>query len=242
MGPTHPVPDRDRDRHRHRDRDLGRDRRGRRTRRRIARHRVPLHRRLRPHPAALRYWLAVAVLAWVLASMVGHAVTSADDAQRRWGRTTKVWVTDRALRPGDRLTGAIHAQRWPNGIVPPAAVDVVAPEARAAVPLDPGAPLTRSAIDPTGRGGPGRRTMAVALPDARLPVSEGDRVDVWATADPSAAGAARSRSRRVATDAVVVSSSARSVVLAVPSRQVAPLAEAAATDILALVGKHERPR
>lgn len=206
--------------------------------RRVARSRVPWHRRLRRDRAAIRYWLVVAALAWVLASTVGHTVSRADEARRHWGRTTRVWVTTQPLRAGERIDGAVRAERWPTALVSPAAVTTVAPAARAAAALDPGTALTKTAVDETGRGGTERRTVAITLPEGRLPVVDGDRVDVWATTDPAVDSGGRepARARRVATDAQVVSISRSSVVLAVLPAQVPALAEAAATATVTLVG------
>ncbi|MCU1372460.1 MAG: hypothetical protein JWO77_3654, partial [Ilumatobacteraceae bacterium] len=105
-------------------------------RRRPLRSRVPLHRRIRQDPAAVRHWLVVGLLAWALAALVGHAQERAETTRSRWGRTQAVWVADRPVRAGDPLHGAVRSARWPTALVPAAAVSRVAPGARAAGPID----------------------------------------------------------------------------------------------------------
>lgn len=203
-------------------------------RRRLPRSRVPLHRRIRQDPAGVRHWLLVGALAWLLASVVGHALDRAEAARERWGPTEAVWVADRPVRTGDRIDGAVRAARWPAALVPDAAVSQIPSGARAAGPIDPGTAITGAVI---GDGRRERRTVAVPLGDARLPVREGDRVDVWATGDPATATDGRAAARRVASGARVASASDRSVVLEVDPAQVERLAAAAATATITLVGR-----
>ena len=202
-------------------------------RRRFGRSRVPLHRRLRQDPAAVRHWVLVAIVAALLASVVGQALSRADHARRRWGQTSTVWVVERPLRAGDALDGAVRAERWPAALVPTAAVHPPPRSARAAGPVDAGAVLTAAMIEARTSA---RRTVAVTVPDGHLPVQAGDRVDVWATTDPATAADGTAATRRVAADARVGSASGRSVVLEVQPGQVEALAEAAATATLTLVG------
>lgn len=203
-------------------------------RRRIPRSRVPLVRRLAHDPALLRRWLIVALLAWALGALVNAAVGRAEQAQERWGRTTGVWVVADARRAGEPLEGALRRTRLPVSVVPSAAVRSVPAGARAAAALDVGTVVTGSLVD---RPGPRRRTVAVPLPDGHLPVRPGDRVDVWATTDPTTAEAGRGATRRVATGAHVAAAGDRRVVLEVRDDQVAALNEAAATAVVALAGE-----
>lgn len=209
------------------------DRRPLVRRRRIPRSRVPLRRRLRRDPAAIRHWLLVAALAWVLASLVGRAVSRAEDTQQRWGRTVPVWVVERPLRAGDRLQGTARRHRWPAALVPRSAVDQLPPEGRAAGPVDAGAVVTEGLVE---RDAGSRRTIAVPRPDASLPVAEGDRVDVWATADPATTADGTGLTRRVASGARVAAASSASVVLEVDPAQVDDVAAAGATATITLVG------
>lgn len=191
-------------------------------------------RRLRQDPAAIRHWLLVAVLAWLLAALVSRALGQAEEARARWGRTATVWLADEPLRAGDGFDGALRRAQWPAALIPEAALDASPPAgARAAAAVDDGAVLTRSMVE---RGRTERRTIAVPLPEAHLPVAEGDHVDVWATADPTTTEDGTSPTRRVASRARVVSGSRGSVVLEVTPSQVPAVTEAGATATIALVG------
>jgi len=197
------------------------------------RSRMTLFRRLRQDPGAIRHWLLVGLLAWLLAALVSHALGRADQARERWGRTTVVWVADRALGAGDDLDGALRPARWPAALVPAAAVTDPPADARAAAAVDAGTAITSAMVE---RAGAERRTVAVPLPDAHLPVENGDRVDVWATTDPAVTGDGVASTRRVASGARVTGSSRGSAVLEVAPAQVAAITEAAASATIALVG------
>lgn len=178
--------------------------------------------------------MLVAVLAWALAALVGNAVEQADDARLRWGRTTTVWVADRALTAGEPFAGAVRSRPWPAGLVPEAALRSIPRRARAAGPVDPGTPLTGAAVE---RPPVARRTISIPVPEAGLPVEVGDRVDVWATADPAAVADDRGQeTRRVASAARVVRSGDRAVVIEVRPAQVESVADAAASATITLVG------
>ena len=155
MGPTRPILDRPL------------------TWRRLPRSRVPLHRRLVRDRAVIRHWLVVAVLAWILAALVTSAVGRAETTQRRWGRTAAAWVAVRPLRAGDALDGALREERWPEALLPPSAARPQ-PGTRAAAPIDEGSVVTDAMVARPEAAG---RTVAVPLPDAHLPVREGERVD-----------------------------------------------------------------
>ena len=201
----------------------------------IPRSRTPWRRRAQVTPAALRYWLFVATLAVVVAAVVGHAVDRAASAERRWGGTRVVFVTTRTVRRGERLDRASRAEHWPTALVSARAVARLPAGAVAAAAVDPGVPLTAALV--TGaRRAVGTRTVAVSLGDARLPVRAGDLVDVWATADPTEVPDGEPATRQVASDATVVATTGTTVVLAVPPRAVADVADAAATDTVTLVG------
>jgi Flp pilus assembly protein CpaB len=202
-------------------------------RRRIPRSRTPLHRRVRQDPAGVRRWLLVAGLAWAAAALVDRSLDQAHDAQDRWGRTTAVWVVERPLGTGDRLAGALRQETWPQALAPGAAIARVPADARAAGRLDPGTPITAAALEQRTAA---RRTVAVPVPAGGLPVGDGDRVDVWATADPTTVADGDDATRRVATDARVARSTDRAVVLEVRPAQVEALAAAAASATITLVG------
>lgn len=215
MGPTRPILDRPL------------------TWRRLPRSRVPLHRRLVRDRAVIRHWLVVAVLAWILAALVTSAVGRAETTQRRWGRTAAAWVAVRPLRAGDALDGALREERWPEALLPPSAARPQ-PGTRAAAPIDEGSVVTDAMVARPEAAG---RTVAVPLPDAHLPVREGDRVDVWATSDPAVAADGRGETERVAADARVVAAPDGAVVLEVDPARVAAVAEAGASATITLVGR-----
>lgn len=206
-----------------------------RPRRRIPRSRLPLHRRLLADPAGLRRWLLVLALATTTAILTGSVLARADRARHRWGETAPVLVADRTLEPGDRLTDAVSTKRWPLALVPPDAASTVAPEATASRTIGPGIAITTDALDPPGPEASDRRRIALPVGAAPLPVTAGDRVEVWTTVDPSLAGGELS-TRRVATEAVVASAGERSVVVAVAVDDVAAVTEAAALATVTLVG------
>ena len=185
----------------------------------------------------MRHWLVVVVLAWLLAALVTSSLDRAAEARDRWGRTTLVWVAARPLQAGDPLRGALHARRWPAGLVPAEAVRRPNAGQRAATPIDAGTVLSGAMVARTRTD---RRSVAVPLPDSHLPVEPDDRVDVWATGTPGGVaedgGAGDPPTRRVAVDARIVRPSAGGVVLEVAPSEVPAVTEAAATATVALVG------
>lgn len=208
-------------------------RRSTRGRPRPTRARLPILRRLRRDPAAIRHWLAVAIAAALLVSLVDRAVGDAERTRHRWGRTTAVWVATEPIRAGDDLAGAVRSARWPAALVPDAALEADPGDARAAGPLDRGSIVTSALVAPDDDRG---RTVAVPLPEAHLPVEAGDRVDVWATADPATVADGADGTERVARDARVVQAGRSSVVLEVDEEEVDDLAAAGSTATLTLVG------
>jgi Flp pilus assembly protein CpaB len=198
----------------------------------VPRSRLPLHRRPLADPAALRRWLVVLALAAATGLAVSRTLSAAEAARQRWGRTRTVVVATRPLATGDALAGATRTVAWPEGLLPDAAVREVPPGARAAGPIDGGAPLTRGLLA-TGDDD-GRRRVALPVGSAPLPVRPGDRVDVWATTDPSLGGGTLA-TRRLAVGAEVTSAGDAAVVVAVAPDEVPDLAEAAALATVTLV-------
>ena len=205
-----------------------------RLRNAVPRSRVPWHRRVLRDPAAVRYWLLVGAVALVLATVVGRSLDRAESTRRGWGRTRLVLIAARPIRTDEPLAGAVRRERWPTGLVPPAALTALRPDARAVGPLDPGTPITSASLADQHRAD--HRTVAVALPDAHLPVEPGDVVDVWATTDPSLVADGEQATRRVAVRVRVEAVRDASVVLVVAPAQVAALADAASTATISLVG------
>lgn len=201
----------------------------------IPRSRLPLHRRAVADPAVFRRWLLVVALATLTALLTNRLLTETGRTRERWGRTRPVLVLRHPVAAGDPLAGSVETVRWPVALTPRRAVTTLPSEARAAGPLDRGAPVTAAAVAPADLGRSGdRRRVAVPVGAARLPLARGDRVDVWATVDPSLTRG-RLATRRIADDAIVASAGNRSVVVAVDPREVADVAEAAALATVTLV-------
>ncbi len=205
-------------------------------RRSIPRSRVPLHRRVLLDPAALRYWAVVVVLALLVGTGVSHVLARARSAERRWGRSRPVLVATEAVATGDDLAAKVAVRSWPAALVSAAWPTSVPKDARSAGPLAPGAPVTNASVAGTGSAGADgdRRQVAIPVGQARLSLRRGDRVDVWATSDPSLAKGELA-TRRVATGAVVTSSGSRAVVVAVRPAEVPDVAEAATVATVTLV-------
>lgn len=194
-----------------------------------------MHRRLLADPAGLRRWLLVVGLAALTATLTGTVVARAERARDRWGSTAPVLVVDRTLQPGDRVGGAVSTKRWPLALIPPGAATSIPPEATAARTIGPGIAVTTDAMEPAGPEASNRRRIALPIGPAPLPLARGDRVEVWATVDPSLAGGDLT-TRRVADRAVVSSADERSVVVAVAPDDVEAVTEAAALATVTLVG------
>lgn len=203
-----------------------------------ARSRVPLHRRLLADPTALRYWLGVAVAALVVGGAVAQALSSADHARARWGETRPVLVTTRALATGEDLDGAVRLERWPAALVPDGALSKVVADGWARGPLTAGSPVTDAAVGRRGHGDlRGRRTVAVPLDASPSGLRRGDRVDLWASADPSVAAEGQPITQRVAVAAVVASVGDATLALAVQPDEVADVTDALALATVAVVGR-----
>ena len=209
-----------------------------RPRPRIARSHLPWRLRLLADPAARRHAAAVVVLAALLATVVGRSLSSADEARRRWGELRTVIVAAHDLDPGDALAGgAIRAVRWPAAVVPADALERPPPGgSRAASPLVAGLALTDLAVLEPGEQVDDRRTIALPLGAAALPVQVGDRVDVWAVTDPAAVIDGAERAERVARGAEVVEADAGTVVVAVAPGEAEATAAASAGAQTVLVG------
>lgn len=149
-------------------------------RRPFPRSRVPWPRRVAADPLARRYWVAVGIVALAAGALVSRADATARAASERWGPSRPVLVVAEPVGAGERLADALEVERWPEELVPATALLEVGPDDRAAADLDPGAPVTSSAVAPRGSGAPERRLVAVPTGPDALPVEPGDRVEVWA--------------------------------------------------------------
>lgn len=203
-----------------------------RIRRSVPRSRLPLHRRPLADPQAFRRWVLVGLLAVFTATLTGRVMAAAETSRHRWGDTRAVLVLDHDIARGDAVSGRFTAARWPVALVPEGALTHVDRRAIATGPMRVGAPLTDASVAEPGIIG--RRRVAVPVGQAPIPLEPGDVVDVWATTDPSLAGA-RLTTRRLATSATVTSTGHDSVVVAVRDDEVADVAEGAALATITLV-------
>ncbi len=204
----------------------------------LARSRLPLRRRVLADPAVARRWAVVVALAALTAATTAHLVTGAESARRAWGRTRPVLVVDRPVGAGDPLADAVRTVRWPTALAPADTVDHLPSGAEAAADVDRGLPLTTALVTAPGASrADGRLRVALRRGDASLPVAAGDRVDVWATVDPSLSGG-RPGTRAVAREALVTEASDDTVVVAVTPAEVGEVAEAAALATITLVGQN----
>lgn len=205
-------------------------------RRRIGRSRVPLHRRLLIARTAFAYWFAVLVLALLTGAAVSRLASQAAAAERRLGTTGPALVAVRALRPGERLTSAVvRVEQRPAAQLPERALTHIPRDASASGPVAPGEVLTDVRLEArSGASTEGTVTMAVPLGDAPLMLRSGDRVDVFATYDPSLAPAQSSSTSRVVERAAVVRSGHASVTIAVRPQEATTLATALARSTITL--------
>lgn len=199
-----------------------------------ARSRIPRRLRLLLDPGALRYWATVIALAAVLALLVARSVGRADAAAQRWGTTRTVLVADQRVEVGDRLAPALRTVRWPEALVPAAAVDEVDRAATAAAPVGEGVPLTADAID-AGEEDPARRTVAVDRAAVLVPVRVGDSVDLWSAAGAGFEGEVGG-AERVAAGAQVRAVDEEALVLAVDRSEVGAVLAAIGADALQVAG------
>lgn len=206
-----------------------------RVRSTIPRSRLPLGRRILADPAVVRRWLVVLALATATAGITGKAVAAGEAERSRWGETTTVLVATRSIRAGEVLGTLVRPERWPVAHVPTRAMSRLPPGGRARAALDAGMPITAAAVTNEKPGtASGLRRVAVPIGPASIAFKPGDRVDVWATVDPSLSEG-RLTTSRVAIGGEVASASARSVVIAVEPGEIPDVAEAIALATVTLV-------
>lgn len=175
---------------------------------------VQLRLLLARHPAI--YWVAVGLVAMQTATAVDGRLDRLDAARRSWTDTRSVWVASRELAPGDAVVA--EARTLPIVAVPEAAL-VDQPAGIVVQRVDAGSVLTaadigadRMALLPDGWEG-----VAVSTGVPSLPVEPGDRVRIT-----DGIGL-------VVDDAIVISVSDSTAVIAVPEA-VAPAVATAAQD------------
>lgn len=197
----------------------------------MPRSRSRLRSRLRVSRSPFAFWLAVAGLALLTASVVAHALGRAQSLAARYGPLQPVVVASRAVAPGAVIGGNdIDVRLVPAGFKPPGAfASVAAVKGRTpVVPLLAGEPVLPGHLAPDGLSGvaallpPGTRAVAVPTGTSSPPLLRGDVVDVLATLDGSPTLA-------VATDAPVVDVGQDAATVAVTPEEAEAVAFAVAT-------------
>lgn len=207
---------------------------------RVGRSRVPLHRRLLAARSAIPYWVAVAALALSTGAMVARLVQRSAAAERRLGATRQVVVTTRPLAAGRAVSSsAIRLETRPRSFVPRGALTRLPDGITVVGPVEQGEILTAARLDHRRTTlAEGRSALAVPVGDGAPAVRPGERVDVFATFDPSLAPRDDGPTSLVATHATVVAANHAAVTVAVRADEAPRLATALAqgTVTLALVG------
>lgn len=199
-------------------------------RRRVVRTRVPWHRRLVAARTALAYWVAVVLLCLVTGTVVSRLVARAAAAERRFGVTRSVLVTRRALHAGERVTNVVtRREERPIAQLPAGALRTIPPRASVSGPVARGEVLTAARLERRGTGAP-TGTVAIAVPvgDASVLLRPGDRVDVYATYDPTLTPPGTPPTSRVGHGAEVIRTGRRSVTIAARAAEVEALVAAVA--------------
>ena len=191
------------------------------------------------------FWVVVAALAGLTALTAARLVGRAEASAARYGSLRPVVVATRPVEAGAVLqAGDVAVRALPAAFLPDdhvvAASDAVA--RTVVVALFPGVPLVRAQLAPEGVRGiaallpPGTRAVAVPAGGASAPVRTGDRVDVLATFDPSAAmSSAGEPTLAVATAALVVDVGEDSATVAVSPEEARRVAFAVAHGVVTLV-------
>jgi Flp pilus assembly protein CpaB len=200
-----------------------------RVRRRIIARRRLVPRRVRHHPLVRA--AAVVAAAAVALTIANHMVDGVLDARRRWGEQRSVVVASRRIEIGDVVQeDAFELETWPNGVVPPTALET-APVGRVALAvIEQGEAIVATRLAPDGLRGmaalvpPGSRALAVPVGPSVLALHVGDRVDLIAGFDVAGSSAGGSPTLTVARDALVVAVDEDRVTVAVRESEAPHLA------------------
>ena len=133
------------------------------------------------------YWTVIAVIAGGVAMGTGRAMAGVDAQRRSWGEQTTVWVTPRAIEPGQPIGAS--ARLVPLTMVPAGAVEVAPDHAVARQRIGAGEIITDIDVAASGPAGlipDGWLAFAVPMPTGHWAV--GDHVRVYAADQFVAAG------------------------------------------------------
>ena len=211
------------------------------TRARRARRRglPPALARLRRRPVP--WWVATLALSALTAQVVTGALARAEAGAARYGRTRAVLVTTRPVEAGEVLgPDAAEVRRVPAGFVPSGAASSDALGSRVTTGLPEGEVVHGDRVAPGGLSTaaallpPGTLGLAIPRDVGALPLEAGDVVDVLATLAEAGVARAGDPTATVARDAVVIDVQEEAVTLAVPEDDVARVAYAVSTGVVAL--------
>jgi hypothetical protein len=166
--------------------------------------------------------------------LVAQAHERAETARDGWGTTTAVLVTTGPVAAGEPLRGQVHEVRWPRALAPEEPVHPLPDGARAAADLGAGMPLDGTSLRRTPRP-PTGSTVAIPLGEVAISVEVGDRVDLWASADPLAVADGDAATVRVARGARVVAVDGPALSVAVEPAEVRSVVDAAASATITVV-------
>jgi hypothetical protein len=172
------------------------------------------------------YWLAVLALAGAAGLVVADAAAGVDAARRSWGTTRQVLVTAVDVAPGETLSGRVAVRSVPEPMIPPDALEDVAPTAIARQRLAAGEMVM--AHDVAATGGP-----QALIPDGWRAVAVAELVPSGAAAGDAVSVA--SGGILVTDHGMVVGDLPEGVLVAVPADVAAPIAHAAVAGDLTLL-------
>jgi Flp pilus assembly protein CpaB len=184
------------------------------------------------------------LVAVAVAVTVGHTVSAAEDARRRWGTTAVVVVAQQDIEAGTALAASmLRLERRPVGLVPAGALTDLPVGRRVHSPVMAGEAIPAERLARHGSGSTAARllegTAAISVPLGPMPVplDRGDRVDVLA---PPATGdewdpVAPVEVRTVAAAAEVIEVGPGHVTLMVDRSEVGPTAAAVLGGALTVV-------
>ncbi len=166
------------------------------------------------------YWLAIAVVAGVVAIGAASTLAGVEAARRSWGQQSTVWVTTSAIEPGQPITAA--GRDVPVAVVPAGAIHDDPARTVARQRIGPGEIVTDDDVSVRGTAGliP-EGWVAFAVPASSEHFATGDHLSVF------------SGERLVATG-LVVDEGESELMVAVPATAASTLAAALLADAVTL--------
>ena len=124
------------------------------------------------------YWLAIAIVAAVVACGAASSLARVDAARRSWGQQSRVWMTTSAIEPGQPI--AAGARDVPVAVVPAGAVRENPAGTIARQRMGPGEIVTSDDVSTTGSAGliPAD-WVAFAVPVPGEHFATGDHLEVY---------------------------------------------------------------